>query len=461
VVRFVSITAAKLSDTARDNNLSRESNHSPAGDLSLVESATRQPKTASFPPGFLWGAATSSHQVEGDNRWNDWWEYEQSGRLPYVSGAACRHYELYQQDFDLARSWGHNAHRFSIEWSRIEPFEGTWNKESLKHYRAVVTALRERGLEPVVTLHHFTNPAWFTRSGGWLRSDSASLFARYVKIVAAELAEVRFWLTINEPTVYVTQGYIHGEWPPQLKASWLKALTAFRNLAGAHVLAYRVLHDTSRDANVGFAHSAAAIMPCSAASSRDRVAARIRDFLLNRAFFSLLGASAKNRGSTARCLDFIGINYYTRALIRSVGWGPRALVGVACHLDHHSDKGVISDTGWEVYPLGLPMILRKLSALGVPMFVTENGIATSNESLRCEFIMRHLECLAEAIEGGLNVIGYLYWTLMDNFEWSLGTNPHFGLAAVDLQTQRRYPRACVEEFRRVCLENRLPIRANG
>ena len=153
-----------------------------------------------FPKGFLWGAATSSHQVEGGNRWNDWWEYEGRGQLPHASGDACRHYDLFERDFDLAKSWGHNAHRFSIEWSRLEPEEGTWDADACDHYRQVLRALADRGLEPVVTLHHFTNPAWFARRGGWSRSDSPRLFARYVEYVARELgAPVRYWLTINEP----------------------------------------------------------------------------------------------------------------------------------------------------------------------------------------------------------------------------------------------------------------------
>src|SRR5215510_8614654 len=182
-----------------------------------------------FPAHFLWGASTSSHQVEGNNHGSDWWEYEQSGRLPCKSGEACRHYQLFEKDFDLARSWGHNAHRLSIEWSRIEPSEGCWEPDATAHYRAVIRALRERDLEPVVTLHHFTNPAWFSRSGGWLRNDSASLFARYAEHMVKSLsAEVKYWLTINEPTVYVAQGYITGEWPPFLKSAWIKAARVFR-----------------------------------------------------------------------------------------------------------------------------------------------------------------------------------------------------------------------------------------
>src|SRR5262245_58024376 len=155
-----------------------------------------------FPRAFMWGAATASHQVEGGNRWNDWWALEESGRLPHRSGEACRQLDLYAQDFDMARAWGHNAHRFSLEWSRIEPRQGEWSEAGIAHYARVLDALRERGMEPVVTLHHFTNPEWFAARGGWVRADSVRLFERYVEHVARRLgSRVRFWLTINEPTV--------------------------------------------------------------------------------------------------------------------------------------------------------------------------------------------------------------------------------------------------------------------
>src|SRR5262245_49011059 len=333
------------------------------------------PRVYEFPSNFLWGAATSSHQVEGDNRSNDWWEYEQTGRVPHASCDACRHYELFERDFDLARSWGHNAHRFSLEWSRFEPAEGTWNADAAAHYLAVIRALRERGLEPIVTLHHFTNPAWFSRRGGWLRRDSAGLFARYVEHAATELgASVKYWLTINEPTMYVLQGYINGEWPPCSKAAWVAAARAFRNLARAHVAAYDVLQRTRRGTMVGFAHSAPVIQPCDPARSRDRLAARLRDLALNRAFFDLIGV---RRPPGSRPLDFIGINYYTRNLVRSRGWGLGALAGRQCDLGHHA-HGPISTMGWEVYPAGLQSTLRRFSGYGVPLLVTENGIATED-----------------------------------------------------------------------------------
>jgi beta-glucosidase len=421
---------------------------------------TPQPaKVFAFPVNFLWGASTSSHQVEGNNRASDWWEYEQSERLPYKSGEACRHYQLFEQDFDLARSWGHNAHRLSIEWSRIEPSAGYWDADATAHYGEVMRALRARGLEPIITLHHFTNPAWFTRGGGWLRRDSARLFARYVEYVGKNLgAGVKYWITINEPTVYVLQGYINGEWPPCAQSSWYKAALAFRNMARAHVAAYRALHRQCHDVLVGFAHNAPQIDPCDGLRKRDRLATALRDWILNRSFLYLVGALPPREEHPPRSLDFLGVNYYTRTIIRSSGWGLGAFLGRTCRLPHHCDRGPTSATGWEVYPAGLGCVLQRFSALGVPLLITENGIATDDECLRREFIMRHLESLAEALTKGVNVIGYFYWSLMDNFEWSLGTAARFGLAAVDFNSQQRLPRPCVEDFSRVCRENRLVIR---
>ncbi len=413
----------------------------------------RDPRAYQFPDGFLWGAATASHQVEGGNRWNDWWEFEQAGRVPEPSGEACRHYELYQQDFDLARRWGHNAHRFSIEWSRIEPEEGRWSADALAHYRDVVAALLDRGLEPVLTLHHFTNPLWFARRGGWLRRGSVALFARYVEQVARNLEGVRYWITINEPTVYAKQGFVNGDWPPGEKGSWIKAASVLRNMARAHVAAYRILHAQRPNARVGFAHSAPWVQPCDPTRSFDRIAAWLRDLLWNRAFFRLVGATTRDRHR--RNLDFIGINYYARTVVR---WRPRAaamLVGEECLDRHHSDRK-FSDLGWEIYPTGLLRILEKFSSLGLPLMITENGIATCDENLRRSYLREHLVALGEAVNRGIDVIGYLHWTLMDNFEWALGRQPRFGLAEVDFQTQQRIPRPAAEEYALVCRTSRLP-----
>ena len=418
----------------------------------MSDRAPERSEAYRFPPGFLWGASTSAHQVEGDNYWNDWWEYEQQGRVPHRSDAACRHYQLFEHDIDLARSLGQNAHRFSIEWSRIEPVEGTWNVDGLAHYREVIRALAERGLEPIVTLHHFTNPAWFLRRGGWLRRDSAALFVRYVEQVMSHLGSaVTYWVTVNEPTVYVVQGYVLGEWPPCLKSAWLRAALAFKNLARAHVAAYRVLHRHRADVKVGFAHSAPLIMPCNPARLRDRLATAVRHAILNRAFFRLIGAGTRR----PRNIDFVGLNYYTRHVVRSAGWGLGTVIGRACQVPHHDNDGPISTMGWEVFPAGLEATLRDFSRYGRPLLVTENGIATEDEALRRDFVLQHLAALGEALENGIDVIGYLYWSLIDNFEWAHGTTPRFGLAGVDYATQERTLRPVAKDFERVCRESRL------
>jgi beta-glucosidase/6-phospho-beta-glucosidase/beta-galactosidase len=232
-------------------------------------------------------------------------------------------------------------------------------------------------------------------------------------------------------------------------------MIAFRNLAKAHLAAYRTLHRIRRDIMVGFAHSAPLVVPCNPQRIRDRVAASVRDLILNRAFFYLIGARAGNRRETSRRLDFIGINYYTRMIVHGVGSGIGALFGGVCRLTHHHDLGRTSDIGWEVYPRGLPLVLGTFSRFGVPLIVTENGIATNDETLRRDFIMQHLINLSVALGSGINIIGYLYWSLMDNYEWALGMEPHFGLAAVDRKSQERQPRPCSDDFSRVCCENRL------
>jgi beta-glucosidase len=409
-----------------------------------------------FPNGFLWGAATSSHQVEGGNRWNDWWEYEQAGRMPFQSGEACRHYDLYEKDFDLAASWGHNAHRFSIEWSRIQPEKARWNPDAIEHYHDVVRALRRRGLEPVVTLHHFTHPAWFLRRGGWVRRDSARLFADYVEYVAQRLgSDVRYWITVNEPTVYVKYGYVTGGWPPCLKGSLVKALLVWINLTRAHHSAYRILHQGRQDAQVGIAHSAPFIVPCDPANPFDRIAAGVRNFILNRLFFCSTGGFPSAGRLRSRNLDFLGINYYSRTIVRRSARGLGLLVGEECLQNHHGPPRRFSDIGWEIYPPGLRGVLENFSSFGLPLLVTENGVATVNESLREDFLRQHLLALADALEGGANVIGYFYWSLMDNFEWALGTQARFGLAAVDFQTQGRTARPCVGFYAPVCRTNLL------
>ena len=199
-----------------------------------------------FPQNFLWGAATSAYQVEGNNINADWWPWEKKVGHEN-SGVACRHYESYEQDFDIAKSLHHNAHRLSIEWARIEPEEGKFSEKELKHYVDVISALRARNIEPMVTLHHFTNPVWFAESGGWENRRSVERFARYGDAVIRALAKhVHYWITINEPTIYASHAYLFGWWPPQAK-SYRKTKAVYDNFVSAHIQAHRLIHQIYKD----------------------------------------------------------------------------------------------------------------------------------------------------------------------------------------------------------------------
>ncbi|MFH1281265.1 MAG: family 1 glycosylhydrolase, partial [Candidatus Omnitrophota bacterium] len=199
-----------------------------------------------FPQTFLWGAATSAHQVEGQNIYNDWWQAEQRHLLKEASSLACKHYELYAEDFAIAKQLNHNCHRFSIEWSRIEPQEGSFQLLEIEHYRKIIMDLKSKGMEPVVTLHHFTNPIWFSQRGGWAKPKLQGYFLRFVNRIVNELADqVKFWITINEPLVYSSHAYLLGAWPPQ-ECSLFKTAKVTLNLAKAHIQAYGIIHEIYR-----------------------------------------------------------------------------------------------------------------------------------------------------------------------------------------------------------------------
>jgi beta-glucosidase len=397
-----------------------------------------------FPGNFLWGAATSAYQVEGGNTRADWWQWEkETGKEP--SGDACRHYELYEQDFDLAKGLHHNAHRLSLEWSRIEPEEGKFSEEALEHYLNVVLALKARGIEPLVTLHHFTNPAWLAQKGGWENPGTVKLFLKYTDFVLEKLAsQTRYWITINEPTVYVYESYIMGLWPPQAKSLW-RARTVENHLAAAHIKAYRLIHETYRREKmqpplVSIAQHMQDFVPC-VPDFRNKLAAFLRHRLFN------LGLIDKFRRHKA--LDFIGVNYYSRQRVEVQKWGVRNLFMDICVKEEHRVPETNS-SGWEVYPEGLCRVLLRLKGYHLPIVITENGICTPDDALRWRYIEAHLRSVHRAIREGAPVTGYLYWSLMDNFEWHDGFGPRFGLIGIDYPTQQRTVRESAVQFGKVC-----------
>lgn len=415
-----------------------------------------------FPRGFLWGASTSSHQVEGGNDGNDWWDWEQAGRVRETSGAACDHYRRFREDFDLARSLNHNAHRFSLEWSRIEPAEGRFSDEGLAHYSDVIDALIERGIEPIMTAHHYTLPRWLAAKGGWESPEIEKYFMRYIARVAdAYAGRVRWWITINEPVVHTFKSYIIGQWPPG-EESYPTAFNVVRHMMRAHVRAYHAIHERRDDAMVSVAKHALALAPCDPGRWRDRLSVRVRSYLFNHMFYDAVFKGALRvpglfweRLPAGRTLDFIGLNYYTRDFVRNAGFSIPGLIGNLCTIAQHRMISKRNDLGWEVYPEGLARFLHEFHKYDLPILITENGIPEETDDDRWVFIFMHLWQVARAIADGVDVVGYLHWSLLDNYEWADGYAARFGLVGVDFETQERTVRDSARRYANIIARNEL------
>ncbi len=421
-----------------------------------------------FPEGFLWGSATSAHQVEGNNIHSDWWAWEQAGRVKASSGIACDQYQRFTQDFDLAVSLGHRMHRFSVEWSRIEPAEGQWNDEALAHYVEVVRALRSRHLEPVVTLHHFTTPQWLAKEGSWTNPKVVDWFARFTERVVKALGGlVRYWVTINEPMVYVKMHYVDEVGPPG-PVSFKEVLRVVEHLIRAHGQSYHVIHDSMPRGGtpplVSVAKNLPVFVPCRRWSLFDRLGSLLTERFFNQEFLDALmdghwsvpGIATWRIPEARATLDYLGINFYGRQFIRCV---PRLgrFPGVSCNLATHHTRDVPERTlmGWDICPEAFTQTLLRGARLKLPMLVTENGAWLGTDEQRWRFVARHLAAMAHAIDAGARVIGYLYWSLLDNFEWGDGFGPRFGLIETDYTTQARRIRPYALRYADVCRTNRL------
>lgn len=390
-----------------------------------------------FPDNFLFGTATSSHQIEGDNIHNDWWFYEQSGRLKYKSGKACNHWELYREDIKLMTELNYNAYRFSIEWSRIFPRENEINEGAIQKYQEIVNLLNESNIVPMITLHHFTSPVWFMKKGGFAKEENLKYWEKYVESIA-ELKGVSLFATFNEPMVYVTTGYIQGYWPPFIKNP-LKAGKVEANLLRAHGIAYEILK--SKKVQVGIVKNIPIMKPASE-SKADIKAKEKADNLFNWYFLDAIWSGKvktpiKTHKVPKSDVDFIGINYYTVHEIKH-SWNPFNLfleVGLA----NLSERKTLM--GWSVYPKGIyEAITRVQDRYEKPIYITENGIATLDDEWRIEFIIQHLQYVHKALSEGYDVRGYFYWSFMDNFEWAEGFEPRFGLVEINFETFERKPR---------------------
>ncbi|NPV88027.1 glycoside hydrolase family 1 protein [Coprothermobacteraceae bacterium] len=402
---------------------------------------------------FLWGVATAAHQVEGGNFNNDWWLWEQQGGIKTgdSSAVACDHYHRYKEDFELIKFLNNNAYRFSVEWSRIEKEEGVFDEDAIDHYVDMLETLREMRIEPVLTLHHFTIPIWLYNKGGFLNEKFPEYFERFVsKVVPYFKPYVRYWITINEPVVIGTMGYIMGWWPPGHK-NMKEAFKAVNHLIKAHARAYRLIKEANPDNKVSIAHNMTLIDPFRDWNPLDVALANRLNYIYNYAILDSLstGRIVKPFGNYEHVeglldsMDFIGINYYTRVFARFKlkGWFDLAV------------KGETNDFGQEIYPEGILRVLLSVKdRYGKDVMITEHGTADKADKWRPRVIQDTINLLREARKKGVNVIGYMHWSLMDNFEWAEGYSMRFGLFEVDFDTQERKPRRSAYIYREIASE---------
>ena len=416
------------------------------------------PFSTEMPRGFLWGAATSAHQIEGGNLHNDWALFEAdashiSGGRP--SGAAADHWNRVPEDVKLLTALGANAYRFSIEWSRVEPLEDQWDEQAWAHYESEIAQLRQADIEPMVTLLHFTLPRWMAERGGLAADDFAGRFSLFAREAALRFgAQVHWWCTVNEPNVQMYQGYVQGVWPPGLRDTGQASL-AFAGLVRGHAAASAAIRAVDPDASIGAAMNLIVFDPSRRWWLLDWIAAREADKGFNWAFydsiqrgriqFHLAGFPEIDEPlpGLAGSADFFGINYYRRNLVRFTPSAP----GLVTLLQ---GPGPLSDSGVEIYPEGLLRLMRRTwDRYKLPIIVTENGVSDATGQLRPAYLRGHAHAVARAIGDGIPVSGYFHWSLLDNFEWSEGYGPRFGLYSVDFESFERTAGSGAAEFTRL------------
>ena len=418
--------------------------------------------TFHFPNGFLWGTATASHQVEGGNTNNNWYRWEQEGHTAQKSGLASDWWGgRWKEDFDHAAEAGQNAHRLSVEWSRIQPAPDRWDEDALERYRVMLRGLHARGITPMVTLHHFTDPLWLSEIGAWETEAVVPLFEKFAgKVVEALKEYCSLWCTINEPNVYAIEGYLRGNFPPG-KSDMGLMLKVEANLCRAHAAAYHLIHKLQPEARVGYALH---FRPQEAYHSwfpLDKLMRNIKFQAINLAFPSALttGVMRSPIGSVhipqARgTQDYFGLNYYSVDTVAFDLRVPGELFSRSFFPPGSdlADAGMNSNTP-EGFFWALKWAVKNHPSL--PILVTENGIEDATDRIRPRYLAEHVHAMWRAVNFTFPVKGYFHWSLVDNFEWERGWTQRFGLWALDVETQQRTKRSSADLYAAICKENGL------
>jgi beta-glucosidase len=414
-----------------------------------------------FPKGFLWGTATAAHQVEGNNKNNNWSDWEaQPGRIVegQKAGIACDWWGgRWKEDLKRALDSGQNAHRLSIEWSRIQPTADTWDEKALDKYVDIVRWLVKNKMTPLVTLHHFTDPLWLVEMGGWENPETPKFFEAFVRKVLPALKEyVNLWVTINEPNVYVVSGWLEGAFPPG-KNNLALAAKVIENMVRGHALAYHTIHELQPDAQVGVAVNYRSLKPARAWCLLDHIPCNIQNQIFNNAFHDALVDGQLNLvlkkvniPEAAHTQDYIGVNYYSRDLVKFDLRKPGELFGSR----FYPKDALLSPTGFLAdVPEGMFDALKWAHRYDLPIIVTENGVEDNVDTLRPRYTIEHLHQVWKAANFSWRVKGYFHWSLVDNFEWERAWTQRFGLWGLDLETQARIRRPSVDLYEAICKEN--------
>ncbi len=414
-----------------------------------------------FPPDFLWGTATSSHQVEGNNLNNDWWRFEEeAGNIldGSKSALACDWWENAEADFDRAQEMGTNALRLSLEWSRIEPEPGLFDQDAIDRYRMMLQGLHDRGMEPMVTLHHFSNPLWLVEKGDFNTDVVVDYFQRYTAKVVTELGDlIPKWVTINEPMVYVLLRYIQKAFPAPLVSGWSAGFRAIEYMLRSHAVCYHTIKESYPEALVGVAKHFRPIKPRPNGNRLDSWWARRVSRFFNDSWMDSMATGRLRwpigRGhirGLADTFDFVGINYYSRAHVRFPPKPSRLY-------EEQGPEGqvMVGDNMFGHYPGDLFDIIRENIRYKKPIYITESGLPDAEDKLRPSYIMTHLRELWRAVSFNFPVMGYYHWSLVDNFEWERGWTQRFGLIELDPLSQERQWRSSGHLYREICHSNSI------
>jgi beta-glucosidase len=417
--------------------------------------------TYHFPKGFLWGSATAAHQMEGQstNTWSDW--EAQPGRIVngQKAGLACDWWGgRWEEDFQRAYETGQNAHRMSIDWSRIQPKPDRWDDDALQVYVKMVRWLVDHKMTPLVTLHHFTDPLWLAARGGWESEETPVLFEAYARHVLPALQEyVNLWVTINEPNVYIVSGWLgNGPFPPGKNDMGLAAKVT-ENMIRGHARVYKAIHELQPSAQVGVTINYRSIVPARPWFLLDRLPASVQNQIFNKSFTDALQNGKLNLvlkhvaiPEAAHTQDFIGLNYYSRDLVKFDLTKPGEMFG---HRFYPPDA-LLSPTGFIAdIPEGMWDGLKWAHSYALPILITENGVEDDKDVLRPRYTLEHLHQIWRAANFNWRVKGYFHWSLVDNFEWERGWTQRFGLWGLDVETQKRIRRPSVDLYEAICNEN--------